>query len=436
MTTKKQYSQEEKAPNTVFANDNYKPQNKRVSLQEESIAKHKQIGYTVVLDAIIEAKDDSDRDEFAANEELYGFMTLDKTNDNVKQLTMFGFTCTQIEDAWNMMKKNDKHKNIVPDHGPLFIEIMLDYLNKIPKEKNNRITNIDSILLEKKSQRKKIMQQAINKIKRAAKNKSLFLLSKTKSITGVDITSENEINDGHFIITFDFQHKKWMSNSVKCECIFKKEICETLAPVASSMIKIQQVKEGSVIIDWIIRGLLKIRFLISARNNVSARTQYQMQKQDQIQVRNKNKWYCATILQYHSETGVKGKYFKVRYNAVNGKDPFFWNTEWFYSRVQRELLCFPGDVLMKNETWYPVGIGIDEQGVRAHTTYGLQVGHHIYVDYYGYWYRCEITTRRAEWIEVIRLCDGASSKNWLNLLNKRHLEKISLKDKREANAAL
>ena len=41
--------------------------------------------------------------------------------------------------AWVMMKQNPKHKTIVPDHGPLFVETMLDYLTRVQKEKSKSI---------------------------------------------------------------------------------------------------------------------------------------------------------------------------------------------------------------------------------------------------------------------------------------------------------
>jgi len=63
-------------------------------------------------------------------------MHLDEDHDNVKQLSMFGFTPKNVRDAWRLMKQNAQHQSIVPDHGPLFMETMLDYLNKVQKERS------------------------------------------------------------------------------------------------------------------------------------------------------------------------------------------------------------------------------------------------------------------------------------------------------------
>ena len=68
------------------------------------------------------------------DDEEYKNDGLDKNHENVNILQSFGFSETNIDAAWLLMKKNDKHKMIVPDHGPLFIETMLDYLNKYNKQ--------------------------------------------------------------------------------------------------------------------------------------------------------------------------------------------------------------------------------------------------------------------------------------------------------------
>eukprot|EP01083_Nonionella_stella_P074423 201886_1 len=58
---------------------------------------------------------------------------LDKNHANVGQLRSFGFSLQQIEIAWNLMKRNDKHKNIVPGNSMSFVQTMVDYMKRMGK---------------------------------------------------------------------------------------------------------------------------------------------------------------------------------------------------------------------------------------------------------------------------------------------------------------
>merc|ERR1712228_384374 len=81
-----------------------------------------------VVAAVVDVNDKVQENEF-----------WDANNANVKQLGFLGYGSEQIEAAWFMMKANVEHNNIVPDHGPLFVETMLDYLNKVQKKKSKAI---------------------------------------------------------------------------------------------------------------------------------------------------------------------------------------------------------------------------------------------------------------------------------------------------------
>merc|ERR1719474_1003996 len=81
-----------------------------------------------LLSSFMDKKDEPKASSNAAHQQL------DHNHDSVKQLAMFGFNQMQIEAAWKMMKAHDKDNSIVPDHGPLFVEKMLDYVQRVQKE--------------------------------------------------------------------------------------------------------------------------------------------------------------------------------------------------------------------------------------------------------------------------------------------------------------
>eukprot|EP01084_Bolivina_argentea_P025623 47659_1 len=335
---------------------------------------------------------------------------------------------------------------------------------KIYNKKQNKYFNIDknevnmipdgaAICVKKKAKisqdtKTKIMEQIINKIVKA----SSCLLSKTILITP---ETDIDINNGRFIIRLDFEYKEWISNSKKYEGLFKHEICQTVPWIKPSMIQIQQVNEGSVIIkfrviiDWITVNIWMCRFP-SMKSTIP---QYKMKCQDQIEVYFQGKWYSSTIIEIRSisSLGNGGKYFKVRYNAVNGRDIFWRNTEWFRTRCEKNSLRlrFPGQHVpiyvngkKCSEEWNPPGIAIDKQGVRANNVYELKVGHHIFVysQSAGDWYRCEIVKRcidirkklKEDFVEhisirVIRLVDGELSGFFLDLWKPEHRELIAIR---------
>eukprot|EP01084_Bolivina_argentea_P025622 47654_1 len=307
----------------------------------------------------------------------------------------------------------------------------------------NQDKHLMQLMLKKKKERKQIMEETRNKILEASQNGSLYLLSKTKNISNVDLISENDIENGNFIITLDFEHKEWITNSAKYENIFKQEICQTLPQIDPSMINIQNVKEGSIIIDWIIVNIWMLRFRSEnaagySPTNTTNTEPYEMKQQDQIEVEFEGKWYAATIIEIRCKSGVTGKYFKVRYNAVNGKDIFWKNTEWFYSHSQADRLRFPGQIITKSgEEWNPPGIAIDEQGVRVNNKHELKVGQHIYVYSKNYWFRCQILKRLEGGIgvalTVILLEYGGSSPLSLHLWKPEHRALIELRDMRDEN---
>eukprot|EP01083_Nonionella_stella_P162244 532419_1 len=156
---------------SAFQDENGKEHERAISRAEGMNEQHN----AVILDEDAEAHESESSDDFAANfenivipdscranvngnskpkDELYSFlespppvnekpkevivnvMHLDSKHEKVQQLTLFGFTEQNIKDAWALMKQNKAHVHIVPDHGPLFVETMLDYLNKVQKQRS------------------------------------------------------------------------------------------------------------------------------------------------------------------------------------------------------------------------------------------------------------------------------------------------------------
>ena len=237
-------------------------------------------------------------------------------------------------------------------------------------------------------------------------------------------------------LKFDFD--KWKQNETKYNGIFRSEIADALK-INSALVKMKKIGRGSVIIDfWVLNIWIPLH--VSNFSHDPIPRAYNMRPNDQIEVKYKHVWHESTISEVKMSSKSNGKLFKVRYNPQAGKDLFTKNTEWFCSLKEGQRLRMPNQII----------ISFDEHGAKINTEWqpkplapianilDVEVGQHIYVQYKGTWYRCEVIEARNIYqgtkIQILYLVHGFwNDTEWMELWNTNHLARISLADVRPLN---
>eukprot|EP01084_Bolivina_argentea_P302894 522889_1 len=225
-----------------------------------------------------------------------------------------------------------------------------------------------------------------------------------------------QFNDAHFTIRFNLEYQRWATNGKKFEEKFKNEISNALK-ICSSSIQIQNVKQGSIIIDYMVVNIWYPLYANRILPYDPIPAHYQPSLDDQIEVSADGHWYPATIKEIRYTDN--GELIHVRYNPVNGKNAFvFVNTEWFNTLKEASRLRVPNQVLA-NINMHGAVIRLPFTSpplAQVYHLYQLQPGHHISVDFkISKWYRCIIVSISHNMImKVINLRNGKSKKLDLN----------------------
>eukprot|EP01084_Bolivina_argentea_P199662 341613_1 len=250
-----------------------------------------------------------------------------------------------------------------------------------------------------------ITQHMLKSINKSTKNESQYkLLTCALQITGPEKMDEKDLNDskffeniekGRFITRFDLNYDEWMEDIENNKQEFINEIACALN-VERYEITINDIRKGSVIIDFLVKNIW-IPFYISKLQIDAIRTQdeYFMRSQDQIEVEYERKWYAATICTVIDDGNQNGKHFKIRYNPEQGKNMFWRNTEWFFSKKQASRLKFKNQLYsivtdqgeQKNMPWNPPELA-KKNDVRY-----IEENDHIFVDFKGHWRRCVVVNK-------------------------------------------
>ena len=249
-------------------------------------------------------------------------------------------------------------------------------------------------------------------------------------------------NSGIFNFQFklDVDYDTWMNCKNKYDKQFRYEMGDILK-ISPNHIRLDDYQRGSVIL-WmraIIRNIK--RWLKRIRNELpnselDADFLEKVKRQDQISVHYLDgKWYDATVICVKEDE--KGdKHFKVRYNPLDnklGSNPFWINTDWFYSKEKRLKqhwkLRYPGKKF---------GIFKDEQGENRdriwrspditfrNSVYEIRINDHIFVKCKNEWRRSKVFDREQQTIKVKDLIEG--NKILLSLENQQDQERIKFVD--------
>ena len=249
---------------------------------------------------------------------------------------------------------------------------------------------------------------------------------------------------GTMRIRLNFDYDKWMKNKDKYDLNFRQEISAALG-VDIKTIGLGDHERGSTDIGTYVYNVWAWYKKYIEHNldetSVNRRFYESIDVQDQIKVKVKNKWHRATVTKY-IYNGYS-KYFQVRYNPKNnnkGKNPFWRNTEWFYTDNEDGRLMYEDKEAGKyrNEQgedvpifWKPPSLA------KRNDREDIRVNDHIFVKYdaprENSWFRSkvyarEVTDQGAIWINVKNLVSGKTIK--LDLTNDDDKDRISLVDMR------
>ena len=216
-----------------------------------------------------------------------------------------------------------------------------------------------------------------------------------------DATFFDKVNNGKFDIRLDFDFDEWMKDKDDYQAQFQDEVAAIL-DIKPDEIEIDKYQKGSTRFQMSIGKIwrwYKITFTNIDPTPIHEEFVRSIRVQDQIAVEWDGEFLNATISTVFDDDG-NGKYFQVRYNPrdnAKGKDPFLWNTEWFYSKNEGTRLLFPGqehcirDIVQGEGApfrWEPPAIANRQRKV------DIRVNDHIFVklDKCG-WRRCKVFRR-------------------------------------------
>ena len=232
---------------------------------------------------------------------------------------------------------------------------------------------------------------------------------------------ESEASKFEFKLDIDYNSYKESKHQYSKQ--FRHELASVLN-VAPNHIELNNHREGSWIFDAIINIIKPKRWLRFQNNQFSDKDAHDrfielMRIQDQISVEYQNKWYNATIIDIKADvtTKQKKKHFQVRYNPKdnsNGTNPFWSNTEWFYSKdlvlQEDKRLRYPKKkyVYFKNanqgdvdtEGWKPPEI------IYRPNVANIQINDHIFVNFDKYGWRRSKVVGKGTCLTVRNLMDG------------------------------
>ena len=224
---------------------------------------------------------------------------------------------------------------------------------------------------------------------------------------------QDKIKNGKFTVRFDLDYDEWMKDKENNTAKFVNEISQVLH-VKKHEIDVQNIKQGSVIIDWMVRNIWIPFFVKKLDDDKMAKTAEKvMNPQDQIECEYQGQWYPATIVQIINDGLEDGMRLKVRYNPRKGHNAFSWrNTEWFHSEKEASRLRLSNQVYtIKNEQGDTYQIPWQQPGLAERNNVDdIEEYDHIYVKFNEHWRRCEVvrTLNKDDgmWIKVFCLING------------------------------
>eukprot|EP01083_Nonionella_stella_P067354 178102_1 len=247
----------------------------------------------------------------------------------------------------------------------------------------------------------------------------------------------NVLSDVSFVSKLEFSYDLWMQNNKKSEIEFRNELSGALH-INPIYIRINGVGKGlnDIVIDWTVMYIW-IPYYIQGVQTDLMRREYRIRPQDQVEVEYKKQWIPCTVIEVKDVLNAKGKQIKVRYNTLNGRDRFTKNTEWMWTVKHCERLRLPDKVYVI-VSYNNVQIGtIFKPPLLAHCREGnkeyIEVGHHIFVNRNGIWYRCEVINAVLEGkkIQILYLVHTfVKNTEWIRLWEPADLRRISLNDMR------
>eukprot|EP01084_Bolivina_argentea_P112449 200549_1 len=291
---------------------------------------------------------------------------------------------------------------------------------------------------------RRVAHQMSLSIKNAAKDSSKYdIISKTSEIKKLDPqkTTIESLENVHFSNRLNLNYDEWILNQQENEEKFKKEIASILK-VDASKIELKQTKKGSVLIVFgVIAGVLVVAAACGyafSYNGPHIPIDYNMRPDDQIEVKykvnNQDNWYPATVMSVRQDANQPGKTLTVRYNAENGVNRFWVNTETFNEINQSTRLKLPnrgfteinGNIVKQHILWQPPALS------NANNLHELQPGDHIFMKKTNIWRRCEVielkTNHEGTSVKVIGLIDN-KFKTW-RLWKNNDTARMSLVDMR------
>eukprot|EP01084_Bolivina_argentea_P145201 254553_1 len=248
----------------------------------------------------------------------------------------------------------------------------------------------------------------------------------------------NKLSDSSFVSKLTYNYETWQHNATKSETEFTNELAGALH-IHPKYIQINGVGKGlnDIVIDWTVYKIWIPYYIQGVQTDLIQRVCL-MKPQDQIEVKYKRKWIPCTVLEVNDAPNVKGKKVKIRYNKLNGRDRFkTMNTECIWTVKDCDRLRLPDKVYVivsyngvKIETVFkPQGLAYCRDRNKDY----IDVGHHIFVNRNGVWYRCEVIDAVLEGrkIQVLYLVNSfVKNTEWLRLWEPSDLERISLEDMR------